>query len=118
MMKDADQDAVDRAVRDVHAFLDKAQRLETGSVRAIADQFRAEAALARTIGTSTMPSRNISSMPPTRARSPIPITGTGSAMWSRPWSKTWTTTKRTSAYSAASAAPLSISSVRYWGSTG
>lgn len=49
MMKDADQDAVDRAVRDVHAFLDKAQRLETGSVRAIANQFRAEAALARTM---------------------------------------------------------------------
>lgn len=49
MTKDSSQEAVDRAVRDLHAFLEKSQHLEVPSVRAIADQFRAEAALARSM---------------------------------------------------------------------
>ena len=42
-------DAVDRAVRDLQQLLDKAKGLDPATVRAIADQFRAEAALARTM---------------------------------------------------------------------
>ena len=49
MSKSDHLDAVDRAVRDLQLFLDKAQRLDTDAVRAIADQFRADAAVARTM---------------------------------------------------------------------
>jgi hypothetical protein len=49
MSKQGDEDAVDRAVRELQQFLDKAQGLDTATVRAIADQFRADAALARTM---------------------------------------------------------------------
>ena len=49
MPKQDNEDAVDRAVRDLQQFLDKAQGLDTATVRAIADQFRADAALARTM---------------------------------------------------------------------
>jgi len=49
MPKQGDEDAVDRAVRNLQQFLDKAQWLDTATVRAIADQFRADAALARTM---------------------------------------------------------------------
>lgn len=49
MSKQENEDAVDRAVRELQQFLDKAQGLDTATVRAIADQFRADAALARTM---------------------------------------------------------------------
>ncbi len=49
MSKLDDEDAVDRAVRDLQRFLGKAKGLDTATVRAIADQFRADAALARTM---------------------------------------------------------------------
>jgi hypothetical protein len=49
MAKQINEDAVDRAVRELQQFLDKAQGLDTATVRAIADQFRADAALARTM---------------------------------------------------------------------
>lgn len=49
MPKQNNEDAVDRAVRELQQFLDKAQGLDTATVRAIADQFRADAALARTM---------------------------------------------------------------------
>lgn len=49
MSKTDHLDAIDRAVRDLQQFLDKAQRLDTNAVRAISDQFRADAAVARTM---------------------------------------------------------------------
>ncbi|MEP4378777.1 MAG: hypothetical protein ABJ215_15765 [Alphaproteobacteria bacterium] len=49
MAKQSNEDAVDRAVRDLQQLLDKSQHLDTATVRAIADQFRADAALARTM---------------------------------------------------------------------
>ena len=49
MAKQENEDAVDRAMRELQQFLDKAQGLDTATVRAIADQFRADAALARTM---------------------------------------------------------------------
>jgi len=49
MTKPIDENAVDRAVMDLQRFLDKAQNLDTATVRAIADQFQAETSLARTM---------------------------------------------------------------------
>lgn len=49
MSKTDNQDAVDRAVLDLQRFLNRAQDLDTATVRAIADQFQAEAALARSM---------------------------------------------------------------------
>lgn len=49
MSKQENEDAIDRAVRDLQQFLEKAKGLDTTTVRAIADQFRADATLSRTI---------------------------------------------------------------------
>lgn len=49
MSEQSKEDAVDRAVLDLQRFLDKAQSFDTATVRAIADQFQAEAALVRSM---------------------------------------------------------------------